>query len=152
MAATQQNATHSRTFRQARRSNSRRLAARTPNKHIPFIRTPLMSVRFFRLRRRHTHQASTRAELWFEFCPSLFESEEWLRGRNCENKRGQWQPPLCLRFFLGDSHVALLLGMTFGAVVITAPPFEQLCAVSKAINQARLSTMRINCALSLPQR
>ena len=26
------------------------------------------------------------------------------------------------------------------------------CAVSKAINQARLSTMRINCALSLPQR
>ena len=29
------------------------------------------------------------------------------------------------RYFLGDSHVASLLGMTFGAVAITAMPFEQ---------------------------
>ena len=31
------------------------------------------------------------------------------------------------RFYLGDSHVVSLLGMTFGAVAITASPFEQ-CA------------------------
>ena len=29
------------------------------------------------------------------------------------------------RFYLGDSHVASLLGMTFGAVAIIATPFEQ---------------------------
>ena len=29
------------------------------------------------------------------------------------------------RSFLGDSHVTLFLGMTFGAVAITAMPFEQ---------------------------
>ena len=33
------------TLRQARRSLSRRLAARTPNKHIPLISTPWISVR-----------------------------------------------------------------------------------------------------------
>ena len=65
------------------------------------------------------------------FCPSYFEREEWLRGRDCENKCGQWQSPLCLRFYLGDSHGALLLGMTFEVVAITATLFEQWCAVRK---------------------
>ena len=60
------------------------------------------------------------------FCLSHFESEEWLRGRNCENKCGQWQSPLCFHFYLGDFHVASLLGMTFGAIAITAMPFEQI--------------------------
>ena len=65
-----------------------------------------------RLRQERIHQASTRTELGFDFCPSHFESEEWLRGSDCENKRGQWQPPLGFHFYLWDSHVALLLGLT----------------------------------------
>ncbi|MBP3491946.1 MAG: hypothetical protein J6K47_01620, partial [Clostridia bacterium] len=44
---------------------------------------------------------------------------------DCENKCGQWQSLLGLRFYLRDTHVALLLGMTFVAIVITATPFEQ---------------------------
>ena len=47
---------------------------------------------------------------------------------DCENKCGQWQSPLCFHFYLGDSHVASLLGMTFGAIAITAMPFEQCSA------------------------
>ena len=33
---------------------------------------------------------------------------------------------MCHSFYLGDSHVALFLGMTFEAVAITATPFEQI--------------------------
>ncbi len=33
------------------------------------------------------------------------------------------------RFYLGDSHVASLLGMTFGAVAIIATPFEQFATI-----------------------
>ena len=58
-------------FRQARRSYSRRLAARTSNKHIPFISTPWISVRFFRLRRWRTHQADNLAKLRQEFLSLL---------------------------------------------------------------------------------
>ncbi len=81
----------------------------------------------FRLRKRRTHQADNLAKLWQEFLSvPKTDSKDFLRGRDCENKCGDWQPPLCLRFYLWDSHVALLLGMTFGAIAITATPFEQL--------------------------
>ena len=74
-----------------------------------------------RLRALHAkHQADNLAKLRQEFfVHARTDSKDFLRGRNCENKRGQWQPPLCFRFYLGDSHVALLLGMTFEAVAIT---------------------------------
>ena len=76
---------------------------------------------FIRLRAKHAkHQADNLAKLRQEFfVHARIDSKDFLRGRNCENKRGQWQPPLWLRFYLGDSHVALLLGMTFESVAIT---------------------------------
>ena len=83
------------TNRQARRSLSRRLAARTPNMHIPCIRTLRICIRSgvgvpplsFRGNEVTVgiqptgaiHQASTRTELRFEFCPSCFESKDFLR-------------------------------------------------------------------------
>ena len=38
----------------------------------------------------------------------------------------------CFCFYLGDSHVVSLLGMTMRAIDFIAMPFEQWCAVSKA--------------------
>ena len=148
MAATQQNATHSRTYRQARRSYSRRLAARVPSfkLHIPFIRTLRTNVRSgvgvptrviqnvsvgIQPTGAHTKQTILR-NCGKSFVPARTDSKDFLRGSNCENKRGRWQSPLCLHFFLVDSHVALLLGMTFEAVAITATPFEQISLLPKA--------------------
>ena len=37
----------------------------------------------------------------------------------------------CSRFYLGDSHVVSLLGMTLRAIDFTVMPFEQWCAVEK---------------------
>ena len=37
----------------------------------------------------------------------------------------------CSRFYLGDSHVVSLLGMTLRAIDFTEMPFEQWCAVEK---------------------
>ena len=69
---------------------------------------------------RRTHQADNLAKLRLEFLSvPKTDSKDFLRGRNCENKCGQWQSPLGFRSYLGDSHVALLLGMTFGAVATT---------------------------------
>ena len=39
--------------------------------------------------------------------------------------------PKCSCFYLGDSHVVSLLGMTMRATDFTAMPFEQWCAVEK---------------------
>ena len=49
-------------------------------------------------------------------------------------------------FYLGDSHVAMLLGMTFRAVAITATPFEQCSALPfLAAVAARTLNMHIPC-------
>ena len=101
----------------ARRSLSRRLAARTPNRHIPFISTPWISIRLSACVLCTLSPSRQSCEIAAGvFIHARTDSKDFLRSRNCENKRGQWQPPLCFRFSLGDSHVALLLGMTFEAV------------------------------------
>ena len=71
------------------------------------------------------------------------DSKDSLRGSNCENKCGQWQSPLGLRFYLRDSHVALLLGMTFGAIAINAMPFEQCgsCSVFEAAHSVNKNAL-----------
>ena len=76
---------------------------------------------------RRTHQADNLAKLRQEFL-SLLEltAKIFCAVSDCENKCGRWQSPLCFHFYLGDSHVASLLGMTFGAIAITAMPFEQI--------------------------
>ncbi len=65
---------------------------------------------FIRLRQRRTYQADNLAELRRELL-SVYEliAQILCAVSDCENKRGRWQSPLGFRFYLGDSHVALLL-------------------------------------------
>ena len=65
---------------------------------------------FIRLRALHATPSRQSCEtVAGVFIPARTDSKDFLRGSDCENKRGRWQSPLCLRFYLGDSHVALLL-------------------------------------------
>ena len=117
VAATQQNATHSRTFRQARRSYSRRRCGSCPVFEVAHTvhKNALNKCSFIRLRQRRISPSRQSCEtVAGVFVPARTDSKDFLRGSDCENKCGQWQPPLCLHFYFGDSHVALLLGMTFG--------------------------------------
>ena len=75
---------------------------------------------------RRTHQADNLAKLRQEFlslleliakifCAVVIARTSAVNGnRHC-----------VFHFYLGDSHVASLLEMTFGAIAITAMPFEQ---------------------------
>ena len=100
-----------------------RLAARVPSfkLRIPCIRTLRISIRLSTCVRSTPTPSRQSCEIVAGvFVPARTDSKDFLRGSNYENKRGRWQSPLCLRFYLGDSHVALLLGMTaLWAVAIT---------------------------------